>query len=83
MLLGIINNLPPMNILRNNQVGEIHEATLKVLEKTGVFILSQQALHILKEAGYKKGLPLISVIHFLSTLHISLANFAEFIYSTV
>jgi len=51
MLLGIKNSLPPMNILSNNQIEEIHEATLKVLEKTGVRILSQQALDILKEAG--------------------------------
>ncbi|MFX1282664.1 MAG: trimethylamine methyltransferase family protein [Promethearchaeota archaeon] len=53
MLLGIKNNLPTINILSNNQVEEIHEATLQVLEKTGVRVLSQQALDILKEARCK------------------------------
>ena len=53
MLLGIKNNLPPLNILSNNQVEEIHRATLKDLEKTGLCILSQQALDILKEARCK------------------------------
>ncbi|MFX0151341.1 MAG: trimethylamine methyltransferase family protein, partial [Candidatus Hodarchaeota archaeon] len=50
MLLGIQNNLPPLTILSNEQVERIHQATLKVLENTGVYILSQQALNILKEA---------------------------------
>ena len=49
MLLGIQNNLPPLSILSENQVEEIHQASLKVLENTGVRVLSQQALDILKE----------------------------------
>ncbi|MFX0050615.1 MAG: trimethylamine methyltransferase family protein [Candidatus Hermodarchaeota archaeon] len=53
MLLGIQNNLPPLTILSNEQVERIHQATLKVLENTGVYILSQQALNILKEAHCK------------------------------
>ncbi|MFX0185217.1 MAG: trimethylamine methyltransferase family protein [Candidatus Hodarchaeota archaeon] len=53
MLLGIQNNLPPLTILSNEQVEEIHQATLKVLENTGVRVLSQQALNILKEAHCK------------------------------
>lgn len=53
MLLGIQNNLPPLTILSKEQVSEIHQATLKVLEKTGVRVLSQQAIDILKNGKCK------------------------------
>ncbi len=49
MLLGIKNNLPPLTILSKEQVEEIHQASLRVLKNTGVRVLSQQALDILKE----------------------------------
>ncbi|UCG02491.1 MAG: trimethylamine methyltransferase family protein [Candidatus Heimdallarchaeota archaeon] len=49
MLLGLQNNLPPLTILSMEQVDEIHQASLKVLKNTGVRVLSQQALDILKE----------------------------------
>ncbi|MFW9904713.1 MAG: trimethylamine methyltransferase family protein [Candidatus Thorarchaeota archaeon] len=49
MLLGIQNNLPSLSILSKNQIGKIHQASLRVLENTGVRVLSQQALDILKE----------------------------------
>ena len=41
MLLGVKNNLPFLTILSKEQCEEIHQATLKVLEKIGVCILSQ------------------------------------------
>ena len=53
MLLGIQNNLSPITILSKNQIEEIHEATIKILENTGVKVLSQQALDILKDAKCK------------------------------
>ncbi|MFX1516003.1 MAG: trimethylamine methyltransferase family protein [Promethearchaeota archaeon] len=49
MLLGLQNNIPPLTILSKEQVEEIHQASLKVLKNTGVRVLSQQALDILKE----------------------------------
>ncbi|UCE13248.1 MAG: trimethylamine methyltransferase family protein [Candidatus Heimdallarchaeota archaeon] len=53
MLLGIQNNFPPLTILSKEQVSEIHQATLKVLEQTGVRVLSQQAVDILKDRKCK------------------------------
>jgi trimethylamine--corrinoid protein Co-methyltransferase len=49
MLLGLQNNLPPLTILSKEQVEEIHHASLNVLKNTGVRVLSQQALDILKK----------------------------------
>ncbi|MFX0122416.1 MAG: trimethylamine methyltransferase family protein [Candidatus Hodarchaeota archaeon] len=53
MLLGVQNNLPPLSILSKEQVEEIHQASLRVLQNTGVCVLSQQALDILKEKKCK------------------------------
>jgi trimethylamine--corrinoid protein Co-methyltransferase len=51
MLLGIKSSLKPLEILSKEQVEKIHESTLILLEKTGVNILSEQALDILKANG--------------------------------
>ncbi|MFX0063039.1 MAG: trimethylamine methyltransferase family protein [Candidatus Hermodarchaeota archaeon] len=51
MLLGIKNKLPLLNILTKEQVEEVHQATLRLLEVTGVRVRSKQALDILDNAG--------------------------------
>ncbi len=51
MLLGIQQNIPTLELMTQNQVQEIHEATLKLLNSTGVDVLSNQALEILENQG--------------------------------
>jgi trimethylamine--corrinoid protein Co-methyltransferase len=51
MLLSVKSCLKPLELLSKDQVEKIHESTLKVLEKTGVIIHSDQALDILKLNG--------------------------------
>jgi trimethylamine--corrinoid protein Co-methyltransferase len=49
-----------LNILSNDEVYDIHTATLEVLERTGVIIREKKALELLEQAGavvdYKKNL---------------------------
>ena len=51
MLLSVKSSLKPFELLSKDQVERIHESTLKVLEKTGVIIHSDQAIDILKSTG--------------------------------
>ncbi|MHA2335171.1 MAG: trimethylamine methyltransferase family protein [Candidatus Hodarchaeales archaeon] len=51
MLLGVENRLSPLNIINTVQVEEVHHATLRLLEKTGVIIHSEQAIDILTNGG--------------------------------
>ena len=44
---------PRINFLSQEELDAIHNAALEVLEKTGVRVLSEQALDILKKAGAK------------------------------
>jgi len=44
---------PRINFLSQDELDAIHNASLKVLETTGVKVLSKQALDILKKAGAK------------------------------
>ena len=51
MLLGVQQNIPPLELMTLNQVQEIHEATQQILNTTGVKVLSNQALEILGNKG--------------------------------
>jgi trimethylamine--corrinoid protein Co-methyltransferase len=42
---------PNFSVLSQDQVFEIHRASLEVLEKTGYKILSKNAINLLKKAG--------------------------------
>ena len=42
---------PGISFLARDEIEDIHNATLAVLENTGVKIASKEALDILKEAG--------------------------------
>ena len=44
-------NTPVLSVLSEEQIYEIHRATLDVLEKTGYKILSKEAVSLLKKAG--------------------------------
>ncbi len=44
---------PSINFLSQNEIESIHDSSLKVLERTGVKVMSKQALDILKKAGAK------------------------------
>jgi len=44
---------PRISFLSENEIEAIHNASLKVLGNTGIKVMSQQALDILKEAGAK------------------------------
>ena len=43
--------IPDYRLLTEEQIEEIHQATLALLEKTGVKVLNQEALQLLKNAG--------------------------------
>ena len=43
--------IPDYRLLTEEQIKEIHQATLTLLEKTGVKVLNQEALQLLKNAG--------------------------------
>ena len=43
--------VPDYRLLTEEQIKEIHQATLTLLEKTGVKVLNQEALQLLKNAG--------------------------------
>jgi len=42
-----------LNVFSDDELYEIHLATLEVLEKTGVFVEDQEALDIFKQHGVK------------------------------
>lgn len=42
---------PHLRIISKDQVQDIHLATLEVLERTGVRVMQEEALHLLREAG--------------------------------
>ena len=44
---------PSINFLSQNEIESIHDGSLKVLERTGVKVMSKQALDLLKKAGAK------------------------------
>jgi len=44
---------PRIGFLSEEEMGSIHNASLQVLENTGVKVMSRKALDILKEAGAK------------------------------
>jgi len=44
---------PRTTFLVREEIEAIHDASLQVLEKTGIKVLSKKALDILKEAGVK------------------------------
>jgi len=43
--------VPDYRLLTQDQIGEIHQATLDLLQKTGVKVLNGEALQLLKDAG--------------------------------
>ena len=43
--------IPDYRLLTEEQIEEIHQATLALLEKTGVKVLNQEALQLLNTAG--------------------------------
>jgi trimethylamine--corrinoid protein Co-methyltransferase len=43
--------IPDYRLLTEDQIKEIHQATLELLEKTGVKVLNEEALGLLKDAG--------------------------------
>ena len=49
MLLGVKNRLSPLEILTRDQIEDVHQATLWLLEKTGVKVHSEQALELSME----------------------------------
>ena len=49
--IGSAQKTPFLSILSEDQIHEIHRATLDVLEKTGYKILSEEAVDLLKKAG--------------------------------
>jgi trimethylamine--corrinoid protein Co-methyltransferase len=55
------NPYPPMQILSDDQVGAIHEASLQILENCGVEMMSAAALDIFARAGAKIDRPHQSV----------------------
>jgi trimethylamine--corrinoid protein Co-methyltransferase len=44
---------PRISFLTQEEMGAIHNASLQVLEKTGIKVMSKSALDILKKAGAK------------------------------
>jgi len=44
---------PSINFLSQDEIESIHDSSLKVLERTGVKVMSKQALDLLKKAGAK------------------------------
>ena len=44
---------PRISFLSQNEIEAIHNASLKVLERTGIKVMSEQALDLLKKAGAK------------------------------
>jgi trimethylamine:corrinoid methyltransferase-like protein len=44
-------NIEYLQTLSNNEIRDIHQATLEVLERTGIRIYESAALKILKDAG--------------------------------
>jgi trimethylamine--corrinoid protein Co-methyltransferase len=53
MLKGFVRNIRPLEILREEQVEEIHAATLDVLWETGIRIEHKKALKLLEKNGCK------------------------------
>ncbi|MCL6088399.1 MAG: trimethylamine methyltransferase family protein [Actinobacteria bacterium] len=53
MQKGFTRNFEPLRILRENQVEQIHKASLNVLEETGFLFDSVKALKLLEENGCK------------------------------
>lgn len=52
MNIGIKSQcLPKYRLLTETQIGEIHQATLELLEQTGVKVLDDEALKLLRDAG--------------------------------
>ncbi len=51
--MGFQRNFPPLKILTEEQIEEIHRSTLRVLEETGLRIEHEKALKLLKESGCK------------------------------
>ena len=43
--------IPEYRLLTEVQIKELHQATLTLLEKTGVKVLNEEALELLKDAG--------------------------------
>jgi len=46
-------SIPKVQILSRDDIESIHNALLKVLESTGIKVMSEKALDILREAGAK------------------------------
>ena len=51
--MGFQRNFPPLKILTEQQLDEIHRSMLRVLEETGLKIEHEKALKLLKESGCK------------------------------
>ena len=42
---------PRFRILSDGQIGELHYASLEILEKTGVLVLEEESQGLLRDAG--------------------------------
>ena len=42
---------PQLTLLKEEQKGEIHRASLEILERTGILVYEQESLDLLKKAG--------------------------------
>ena len=47
----ITNHMPPLEYLRPDEVAKLHEASLRILEKTGIAFMDAEALDIWEKAG--------------------------------
>lgn len=47
----VINRYQPIEILEPDQIEQIHQASLRILEKIGIDFLLPEALDILRKAG--------------------------------
>ncbi|MCA9998587.1 MAG: trimethylamine methyltransferase family protein, partial [Anaerolineales bacterium] len=47
----ISNHMPPLEYLRPDEVEKLHEASLRILETTGIAFMDAEALDIWEKAG--------------------------------
>ncbi len=47
----LVNRFPPIRVLDEEQVERIHDASMDILERQGIQVLGEQALHVFRKAG--------------------------------
>ncbi len=46
---------PRFRVLSDDQIRELHNASLEILERTGVLVLEEESLSLLRDAGARVG----------------------------